>query len=239
MQYYSYNKRGFTFVEMSMVIIIISLLMAGIIAGKSLLAAGKLRSTIADLQMYKQAVRTFTDTYNAYPGDMSNASSYWSGVSNGNGDWVVGCGSTSDECYKAWSHLSQAGLVNGSYSGTSQTPVLALSNSPSYFTNALEFRDDFNGAGLHTSLYGIDAIWFNMNQAMDVFSAYKLDTKMDDASPTSGIFALSYFVSGAACIKQSDGTTNAVWSSYTGSGVYNFGCNALVGIDYLAIPLRS
>jgi prepilin-type N-terminal cleavage/methylation domain-containing protein len=71
------KQHGFTLVELSIVIVIIGLIVAGVTAGQSLVAAAKIQSQITELKKYEVAYNIFKLEYNAVPGDMSNAISYW------------------------------------------------------------------------------------------------------------------------------------------------------------------
>ena len=78
------RQKGFTLIELSIVIVIIGLIVAGVIGGQSLIQQSKLRSIITDVNKYKTAYNTFYLQFSSLPGDMSNASSYWPVTPNGN-----------------------------------------------------------------------------------------------------------------------------------------------------------
>ncbi len=80
------SRNAFTLIELSIVLLIISLIIGGVIGGKSLIESAKIQKFIADINSIKAAVNTFENKYNALPGDLRNATSYWDGTSNGNGD---------------------------------------------------------------------------------------------------------------------------------------------------------
>lgn len=115
----SFKKRcGFTLVELSIVIIIIALLISGIVSGMSLIKSAKLNSVISDLQDFRVAYNTFQSTYSALPGDMQNATAYFSACAqsnancNGNGDGLIQFNAgLPDETYSAWRQLSLAKLI--------------------------------------------------------------------------------------------------------------------------------
>lgn len=69
--------RGFSLVELSIVLVILGLLTGGILAGQSLIRASELRSVSTELQRYSSAIYSFRDQYMALPGDMLNATSFW------------------------------------------------------------------------------------------------------------------------------------------------------------------
>jgi prepilin-type N-terminal cleavage/methylation domain-containing protein len=62
------SHSGFTLIELSIVIVIIGLIVAGVVAGQSLVKQSKLYSIITDVSRYKVSVNTFRLTYNAIPG---------------------------------------------------------------------------------------------------------------------------------------------------------------------------
>ena len=70
-------QRGFSLVELSIVLVILGLLTGGILAGQSLIRASELRAVSTEFQRYVAAVNTFRDKYFMLPGDMSNATAFW------------------------------------------------------------------------------------------------------------------------------------------------------------------
>ena len=71
---------GFTLVELSIVIVIIGLIVGGVTAGQSLVEAAKMQSQISELRKYEVAFNIFKLEYDAIPGDFSQASDYWGGL---------------------------------------------------------------------------------------------------------------------------------------------------------------
>ena len=63
------NLFAFSLIELSIVLIIIGLLVAGITGGASLIESAKIQSVINELRSYKQAVYTFKSIKNRLPGD--------------------------------------------------------------------------------------------------------------------------------------------------------------------------
>jgi prepilin-type N-terminal cleavage/methylation domain-containing protein len=140
------KNNGFTLVELSIVLVIIALLVAGVFTGKSLMRSAELREAIGDYDRYIKAIKEFEDKYQALPGDMSNAESIWGvdGVSgacasnassttpkivtcNGDGNGRIGdsstAGATSNqyEWFRAWQQLSNAGLIPGKFTGVKES----------------------------------------------------------------------------------------------------------------------
>lgn len=130
-------NRGFSLVELSIVLVILGLLTGGILAGQSLIRASELRALTTESQQMVTSLHTFRDKYFALPGDMTNATSFWgkdstycngqpgianavTGTCNGNGSGIwdtAGAGNVTDERFQAIRQLALAGLMNGSYTG--------------------------------------------------------------------------------------------------------------------------
>ena len=126
-------QRGFSLVELSIVLVILGLLTGGILAGQSLIRASELRAVSTELARYTTSLNTFRDKYFALPGDMPNAQKFWGdvetgtvicsdpavpagtpGTCNGNGDGFI---APHTEGLRAWQHMAMAGLIEGSYVG--------------------------------------------------------------------------------------------------------------------------
>ena len=67
------NNKAFSLIELSIVLIIISLLVAGIISGKSLIESAKVYATISELRKFKQEVYSFKLLKNRLPGDLNGS----------------------------------------------------------------------------------------------------------------------------------------------------------------------
>jgi len=81
-------KKAFSILELTIVLTIIGLLVAGIITGGKLLEQAKVRNYITIIHDLNESIMTFKNTYNALPGDMKNAASFGLGT-NGDGDGKV------------------------------------------------------------------------------------------------------------------------------------------------------
>jgi prepilin-type N-terminal cleavage/methylation domain-containing protein len=181
------RQQGFTLIELSVVLVIIGLIVGSIIAGQSLIRSSQVQSASTDTQTYIRAVQAFQQKYNALPGDMANATSYW-GIAggsagtnyttdcytvqgtgtqtcdgNGNGqiaDGVIsGTNTYANEELRAWQHLADAGFIQGSYTGVAGSGG-ALDAVPG--TNVPQSR--VSSAGYTISWYGVlssNANYFN------------------------------------------------------------------------------
>lgn len=68
------TARGFTLVELAIVMTIIGLLIGGILKGQEILENARITATIAQMRDIRTALVSFQDIYAAMPGDMSDAS---------------------------------------------------------------------------------------------------------------------------------------------------------------------
>jgi prepilin-type N-terminal cleavage/methylation domain-containing protein len=194
------NNAGFTLVELSIVIVIIGLIVAGIISGQSLVRQARLRQSLQEINRYKTAINSFRLMYNAVPGDFKNAASFLptcvdSGANtcNGDGNSFV---DIPREYYRFWQHLALSGLIPGSYtglytvSGSYQEGVnIPLSPFKGYVFHAR----DINGVG--GGIYGMPKLSKNhfhyrsTDQSTGPFftpDAAAFDTKGDDGKADSG-----------------------------------------------------
>ena len=75
------KKSAFSLIELSIVLIIIGLLIAGITGGASLIKSATLRAVMTEARNYNTAVNSFYVAYNSYPGDYTV--NFASGVATG------------------------------------------------------------------------------------------------------------------------------------------------------------
>lgn len=110
------KNAGFTLVELSISIVIIGLLIAGVLGGQTLIDASRRQALVADIQDLLQATVDFSETYTALPGDWSQASNFFSGATSGNGNNDVG--DQNLERSAAFEHLSLTNFIEGTYTTT-------------------------------------------------------------------------------------------------------------------------
>jgi len=145
------KQKGFTLVELAIVLVIVGLLIGGILKGQKLLLNSKVTATVAQIRGIEAAVTNFRDVYGGLPGDLKYSYLKISdcGASNeyclndpngavGTSDWDMesyqptganGSGVTGiNEPLLFWYSLQQAGLISGitsEISGSSTPSVTA------------------------------------------------------------------------------------------------------------------
>lgn len=122
------RNRGFTLIELSIVLIIIGLLAGAVLVGRDLIEAAVVRSQITQIEQFQTSVTTFRLKYNALPGDIAAAQAAAFGLQpragtayHGDGDQkltaceqyqsnlVLGC-----ETALFWRDLSETHLISQS-----------------------------------------------------------------------------------------------------------------------------
>lgn len=127
---------GFTLVEISIALVIIGLLVGGVMMGINLIRSSEVQAAVAQKEELTRAVMTFRERYNGFPGDLANAASIWGAVGatsaatcpngagngtetcNGNGNQLIAAAGETSEGFRAWQHLANAGLLEGSFTGS-------------------------------------------------------------------------------------------------------------------------
>jgi prepilin-type N-terminal cleavage/methylation domain-containing protein len=136
------EQRGFTLVEIAIVLVIIGLLLGGILKGQEMITQAKIKNVIADMTGVSAAMYGYQDRYRALPGDDKNATR-WS-ASIGNADGVINgkylSTTATDESVLFWDHLRRAGFVSGSgldqpFNAVSGKMGVQTGNGPDQGTN--------------------------------------------------------------------------------------------------------
>src|SRR5215470_5599339 len=89
------RSKGFTLVEIAIVLVIVGLLLGGVLKGQELITSARVRNLISQQDGIKAAFFGFQDRYRALPGDYAAASANIAGVNiagDGNGRIEAGGG---------------------------------------------------------------------------------------------------------------------------------------------------
>ena len=178
---------AFSLAELSFIIMIISFLLVVMFSGVQLLNQSKVKFFINDLTSYLAAVRNFENSYDALPGDFSEAESFFTNannLNNGNGDGEV---DWSSEVYDANLHLAKAEMIDGQqFTGDSNKYISLLKN--------------IDGLGKILINTALDSDYFFLKKNVMQFGggseadeaillpedAYEIDKKLDDGLPKKG-----------------------------------------------------
>ena len=177
-------RRGFSLVELSIVLVILGLLTGGILAGKSLIRASELRSVATEYQRWVTATYTFREKYMDLPGDFRDATRVWglmdstvsvyctsisgaalnpngTGACDGTGDGIIDNNgyaapgaNRAAERYQYWRHLALAGLIEGTYNGKSGAG--SHDHNPGVNTPTSKFTNAFWGTYYNATAWGFE-----------------------------------------------------------------------------------
>ncbi len=178
------KQRGFTLVEIAIVLVIVGLLIGGVLKGQEMITNAKLKRVESDNAGLAAAMFSYQDRYLQLPGDDSNAQGrftiYALPADNGDGDGVIGLGTDWDlpaatpwlaggqETLKFFAHLRAAGLVPGSPTDSTR-PTNA-------YGGQIGVQDGSLLISGHVTIFG----------AIDGPIARIVETRLDDADPSTG-----------------------------------------------------
>jgi len=195
------NNKAFTLVELSIVLIIISLIVGGVIGGQSLVRSAKLNKLISEITSYETSFNNFELQYDAMPGDFREASQYWPTYAEPGGGAVDGDGDGQIESrtneYKLSSyHLHLADLIHPVYDPTGifvtskygNNTVITINTSIIILGAGLLGLDNGSIDG-KTSLnisYFDSATALGNKAILSPVDMISIDKKMDDGLPRAG-----------------------------------------------------
>lgn len=186
------KNRGFTLIEIAIVLVIIGLLLGGVLKGQELINNAKVKSYATDFRNIPVMVYGYQDKFRALPGDDVLVGTHIPGataattpvlanVGNGviNGVWDTA--TNTDESCLFWQHVRLAGLAPGS------TTVSCAANADYWPKNA-------NGGqiGIQSNT-GFVTMTGTMNGSYIICSknilgqfVLQLDATIDDGNPQTG-----------------------------------------------------
>ena len=195
------NKKGFTLVELAIVLVIIGIILGAVLKGQELINGAKTKRAYSQYREILAAVLTYQDKYGKLPGDDNDTTlgarwvppTYYT-AGNGNGQLNGGatgtnaapgsmftCGAaTATEICGQWDHMRQANIITGPLNGTNPTNAFGGSVGLAYVT-----------------VSSLTTNWIGMsNIPSDI--AQSLDKQYDDGVGTTGdIRALAAYVAGS------------------------------------------
>lgn len=232
------HRIAFSLVELSIVLVILGLLVGGILSGRSLIRASELRTITTQYNSYYAATRAFRDKYFALPGDMANATTFWGAAAapglcgstastdaktcDGDGDVKIANPNSAFmyESERAWQHLSNAALIEGSYNGTTTRPSGKLANSRwhmEYFVKKSADPNFFDGDYENSLVFHTyTPAPFGFPPILSPIDMWSIDAKLDDGNPATGKIAV-YATNGLDKCTDAVGTNAVKAASLTAS----------------------
>ncbi len=215
------KQRGFTLIEIAIVLVIIGLLLGGVLKGQELITSARVRNLISQQDGIKAAYFGFQDRYRALPGDYSgalalaNITNMGTSAMGGNGDGQITLTATSNEPTLAWMHLSHAGFLTGNYTMTTALEGASTTNSPINPYNAtLEIIHDANYGVVSTDPAATPRPNVKTGNQIPVDILTEIDRKVDDGNAGRGTFRFSPYQGSNA------NTVDATTCFTAGTGVW-------------------
>jgi prepilin-type N-terminal cleavage/methylation domain-containing protein len=199
-------KKGFSLIELVVVLVIIGLIVGGITSGQNLIRSAQLQDVVIDIKRFESATAAFQERYFQLPGDMTNATDFWGfahttasscgststtdgTTCNGDGNGqIIGASSVGGiEQYRFWQHLANAGLIEGSFTGATAGENVATISS-GYYTILYETDSTKLPISGSTNAFSFGAL-NNVEYVAPVITpeeAWNIDKKIDDGKPNAG-----------------------------------------------------
>jgi prepilin-type N-terminal cleavage/methylation domain-containing protein len=184
------KQRGFTLVEIAIVLVIIGLLLGGILKGQELINSARVRNLADTSTGIQAAYYGFIDRYRRVPGDWNatgastaiGATITVGGNDSGQIDNGTGPTGTYAEPNAMWVQMALAGFIQGSYLGGTVAPTNANGVAPLNAYNNVMLLGRTNGfmAAPSARLHLI------VGRGIPVDVMRELDQKIDDGVPNTG-----------------------------------------------------
>src|SRR4249920_3921295 len=208
----TYRQRGFTLLEIVIVLLIVGFLLAGVLKGQEMITSAKVKRVAGQLDEMRAAYLGFQDRYKALPGDYADANSTLTCSGTclfGNGDSRIRAnetplnGSQVHEDLLVWSHLSSSGFLKGDYrmsDGESQPTDLNSPKNPYQIYQQIVFDGRYGMSDGGTPRHNLKT-----GGQLPVAVLLELDRKVDDGKPYKGALQFSTYQGNSAAIPAETG----------------------------------
>lgn len=218
------NEKGFTLVELAIVLMIIGLLIGGVLRGQEMMDIARMQRTMKDAQSYMGAIANFQNQYGTKPGDIRNAQARLPGCTttancyNGNGDGYIGTPQNfwdqasnviTAENVQFWKHLALSKMITGinPQSGTvsfgTTHPTTAVGGGFTVITStgvssATAISGTLPYGTIVLRVHGGITGNVELNPTVSPSQAGYIDRKMDDGKPQTGYIRTKSYGNNAA-----------------------------------------
>ena len=200
------QQRGFTLLEIAILILIVGLILAGVVKGQEMITSAKVKRVAGQIDEIRAAYFGFQDRYKALPGDYAEADTNidcgGGTCLKGNGDGRIRAsaapvaGSQVHEDILVWTHLSGSGLLKGEYRMADGESLAHETNTPRNPYSAylqIVFDGDYGIGGSAVPRHQIKT-----GPQIPVEVVAELDRKTDDGKPYLGALQFSDYAANGA-----------------------------------------
>ncbi len=193
-------QKGFTLVEIAIVLVIIGLLLGGVLKGQELINSAKVKNMVNDFRATSALVYGYQDRFKAFPGDQSQAqltdafgaaagatactpaAAGQCAPNNGRIDGSWNAAAVTDETFVFWQHVRLANLATGATNTADQN--YRPRNADGGF---IGIESGINAAGVAAPfIAGMRGAVFVCSDGILGRYVKQIDTTMDDGNTAGG-----------------------------------------------------